>query len=213
MQLPQKTACVLVWLHPILSPCGYKLVRFLLSGGLLLVWLWNLQKGASWKCSYSLQTDSWCHVACLWPVIRMKQRNSNKSAVKQCFKFGVGGGGFSLNIKHTLVFSGWIKLTFALIIRCLEGKLAVALISSSCLRRLVVFYLLCRAALQVCGTLPRRPLRAAGQPMRLSAMCPRQGVYTQGSRLHVQLLAGQRRHTVNTNRHILFIHFFFFFNQ
>lgn len=211
MQLPQKTARVLVWLHPILIPCEYKLVRFLLSGGLLLVWLWNLQKGVSWKCSYSLQTDSWCHVACLWPVIRMKQRNSNKSAVKQCFKFGVGGGEvvFPLNIKHTLVLSGWIKLTFALIICCLEGKLAVALISSSCLRRLVVFYLLCRAALQVCGTLPRPPLRAARQPMRLSAVCPRQGVCTQGSRLHVQLLAGHRWRRVNANRHILFIHFFF----
>lgn len=92
---------------------------------------------------------------------------------------------------------------------CLDYLLLVgettALISRSCLRRLGVFYLLCRAALQVCRTLPWRPLRAGRQPVRIPAMCPRQGVCAQGSRLYLQLLAGQRWSTVNTNTHMFYV--------
>jgi len=68
----------------------------------------------------------------------------------------------------------------------------------SALTRPAVFPSLCRAALQVCGTLPRRPLRAARQPVRLAAVRPGPRVRAQTSRLHVQLQAGQHGHTVNT---------------
>lgn len=88
----------------------------------------------------------------------------------------------------------------------------MALISSSCLRRLSVFYLFCRAALQVCRTLPRHPLRAARQSVCLPAMCPRQSVYTQTSRLHVQLLTGQRwsRVKAHTQRNTHALAFFMY---
>lgn len=54
-------------------------------------------------------------------------------------------------------------------------------------------------ALQLCRTLPRRPLRAAPRPVRLAAVHARQGVCAQRAGLHVQLLAGRLGRKVRTH--------------